>query len=125
MKKTEHKSDPRDFEILFYERIVNSCPNYVEALRALAECYTSKGLYEEGLQMDIRLAKLCPKDSAVQYNLACSYALTHDRKAAFLALEKALELGYRDFKHLQVDQDLKSLHTEARFKELVSKYTQK
>ncbi len=113
------ESDDLEFEITFYEGLVKDCPNYVEALLPLAEAYTKKGLYEKGLELDKRLAKLCKEDPSVFYNLACSYALTGHKKEAMKALKIALDLGYLDFNHLKKDPDLQSLHNEPEFKKLI------
>ncbi len=86
----------------------------------LAEAYTSKGLYEKGLSADLRLAKLCPEDSTVHYNLACSYALTGKAAKAMEALQYAVKLGWKDFSHMAKDKDLTLLHQDPQFQFLVS-----
>jgi hypothetical protein len=45
----------------------------------------------------------------VFYNLACSYSLHGDQALAAAALDQALLFGYRDFKWLARDPDLRSL----------------
>ena len=112
-----------DFEISFFERLVRDHPNFVDALKPLAEAYTKKGLYEKGLHVDRRLAQLCPRDAGIHYNLACSYALLGKKDAALLALERSVELGYDDLEHLKKDPDLKSLRNDPRFKSLLSQKT--
>ena len=109
-----------DFEISFFSRLVYQNPDYIEALIALAECYTKKGLYSKGLRIDKRLSKLCHDDPIIYYNLACSYALTKKNNEAFRALLRSIKLGYSDFAHLQRDRDLKNLHNDPRFKKLIS-----
>ena len=109
-----------DFEIVFFERLVADNPRFVEALIPLAEVYTKKGFYDKGLQIDKRLSTLCKNDPIVHYNLACSHALTGNKEEAFIALFKAIKLGYSDFNHLRKDSDLKSLRNDPRFKKLVS-----
>ncbi len=110
--------DQEDFEIAFFERLIQGAPNFVEALAPLAELYTKKGRYEKGLQIDKRLARLRPGDAVVHYNLACSYALVGKKEEAFETLERAIRLGYDDFDHLKRDPDLKGLHEEPRFQAL-------
>ena len=34
--------------------------------------------FEDGLSVDRRLARLCPSDPLVHYNLACSFSLTEE-----------------------------------------------
>ena len=113
------KKETIDFEIHFFENLVKRNPNYVHALIPLAQNYTQKGLYGKGLQIDQRLASLCPKDPVIHYNLACSYALVGGKKEAMTVLRQAIELGYRDFNFIKKDKDLKSLHQDPEFQALV------
>lgn len=107
-----------DIEIGFIEGVIRRDPQYVEALQILGDDYTRRGKFAEGLQVDERLAQLRPDDSLVQYNLACSYALTEQFDAAVSALEKALNLGYRDFKWLARDPDLVKLRKHPLYKKI-------
>ncbi len=109
----------QDFEIEFFENIIKRTPNYIHALIPLAENYTRKGFYEKGLQIDRRLAKLCPEDPIIHYNLACSLALMGHKEKALKALRKSIRLGYRDFEHMKTDKDLKILHQDSAFQALM------
>jgi len=111
-----------DFEIKFFEKLVEEKPDFVDALIPLAESYTRKGMYEKGLVIDERLTELCPDDSTVFYNLACSLALLERRDEAFKIIEKALDLGYRDFDHMRQDSDLESLQGDPSFVNLIERY---
>jgi len=117
MKKEENL----EFEIKFLEKIVKERPKYIEALTILAEAYTRKKSYAKGLSLDQRLARLCPYDATIRYNLACSYALLGKKQLALRALAKAIKLGYSDFDHMKRDADLKSLHHENEFREMMKK----
>ncbi|MFL2903642.1 MAG: TPR end-of-group domain-containing protein [Limisphaerales bacterium] len=98
-----------DIEIQFLEGVVRRDRQYVEALQLLGDDYTRRGRFEDGLQVDRRLARLCPEDPLVHYNLACSFSLTEEFRKAAHALRKALQSGYRDFEHLRRDSDLEPL----------------
>jgi predicted Zn-dependent protease len=113
-----------DFEISFYEKLVREKPDYVEALIPLAEAYTRKGRFQDGLEIDKRLSSLCQDDPTVHYNLACSYALVGDKDAAVATLQHAVALGYCDLKHLLRDEDLRSLVGHPGFKELIRHFPQ-
>ena len=64
--------------------------------------------------------KLLPDDPTWHFNLACSLAYYPKRKAAaFDALEKAIDLGFRDADAISGDSDLKRLANERRYEELV------
>ena len=67
------------------------------------------GRFEHSLKVDQQLSRLEPANPLVFYNLACSYALNSEVDAAATALDKALSLGYRDFKWLAKDPDLRRL----------------
>jgi len=55
----------------------------------------------------------------IAYNIACSYALLGEKEAALKWLEKSVDLGFADLRHVQTDTDLNALHDDARFKQLV------
>ena len=105
-----------DFEIDFFEGILAHKPDYFDALSALAEIYTARGLYHKGLEADRRLAQLRPQDPTVIYNLACSLALTGHLDGAFTSLARAIFLGYHDFRHIEGDPDLEPLRRDPRFR---------
>jgi len=110
-----------DIKIEFIEGLVRRDPGYVDALQLLGDHYTQRGRYAEGLLMDERLARLRPDDALVFYNLACSYSLTDQFERAALALEKALGLGYRDFKWLAKDPDLHKLRQQPVYRDIQEK----
>lgn len=111
-----------DFELKFFERILDQSPDYVDVLRVHADNLTSKGQYAAGLAADRRLARLRPNDPAVHYNLACSYSLLHMIDAAIAALDSSLRLGYRNVEHLLKDPDLEHIRRDARFVGLLGRY---
>lgn len=123
MNRNEEKKEDSDikFEIEFYEKILVEHPNFIEALKALAELYTKTGMYKKGLQLDERLSRLLPYDAIVHYNLACSYSLIGDIDNSLKAIKKAIELGYSDFSYMNKDPDLENLRKDKRFDELFSK----
>ncbi len=109
-----------DFEILFIEKVLKNCPDFVEALIVLGDDYTKSGRYEEGLKIDQRLIQLRPDDALVHYNLACSYSLLKMPDQGLDALKKAIQLGYRDLSFMKKDSDLDFIRNDLRFKELLS-----
>ena len=113
-----------DTKIEFIEGLVRRDPNYVDALQILGDHYTQRGRISEGLKVDERLARLEPRNPLVFYNLACSYSLAGGFDQAASALEKALQLGYRDFDWLAKDPDLKPLRSHVAFDDLKAKIRQ-
>ena len=81
-----------DIEIRFLEGILESDPQYIEALEAIASDYTERGLYKKGLEADLRLTALKPKDPLAHYNLGCSYSLTGQEEKSADTLETAISI---------------------------------
>jgi len=111
-----------DFEISFYETLVEENPKFTDALIALGDAYTKQGRYKDGLGVDLKLSKLRPLDETVQYNLACSYSLLKKAMPCLKTLEKAIKLGYREFDYMQEDADLIFIRKDPRYKKLISRY---
>jgi tetratricopeptide (TPR) repeat protein len=110
-----------EFTIWFLEGILEKYPSYVECLMLLGNAYTGDGMYEKGLKVDLKLARLRPDDPLVRYNLACSFSLLGRFKQALESLGKAIDLGYNDLHHLEDDSDLDSLREEDDYKLLIDK----
>src|SRR3989339_859986 len=55
-----------------------------------------------------------------QYNAACSYALANNPDSAFFCLNHiASYMNYTNYGHITTDPDLKSLHSDSRWTELI------
>lgn len=120
-KLTRKEARELDVKIEFMEGIVRRDPQYVEALQLLGDHYTENGQFEKGLQVDRKLSRLEPRNPLVFYNLACSYSLIGQADLAVAALAKALLLGYRDFKWLARDPDLRTLRNHPLFRSIEDK----
>src|SRR6478735_6998222 len=107
-----------DVKITFMEGVVRRDPKYVEALQILGDHYTQRGKFDHSLKVDEQLSRLEPRNPLVFYNLACSYSLNSEFNLAAAALEKALQLGYRDFKWLAKDPDLRRLRKHPLFRSI-------
>ncbi len=107
-----------DIEIEFIEGVVERDPAYVEALQILAEDYTRREKHTKGLKVDQQLAQLRPDDPITHYNLACSYSLTERFDDAFESLQRAIDLGYRDFKWMGKDPDLRLFRKHPLFRKI-------
>jgi tetratricopeptide (TPR) repeat protein len=114
--------DQSDFEIDFYERILRRDPNYVIVLRALGELLARTGRWERSLEVDLRLTHLRPRDGIAHYNLACSLAMQGAATQAVDALARAIDFGYDDFGHLEVDPDLDSLRQLPAYRALLQQH---
>lgn len=114
--------DQVDFDLDFFQRIVDRNPNYVQVLRCLGELLARKGLYERSLPVDRRLVTLLPADGVARYNLACSLAMCGKSRAAIEQLSQAIDHGYQDFGHLEVDPDLDSIRAEPAYQALLRRH---
>ncbi len=118
-----NRKETRELEIKisFMEGIVRRDPEYVEALQILGDFYTQRGRYGPSLAIDQKLARLEPRNPLVFYNLACSYSLNGEVDAALASLEQALSLGYRDFKWLAKDPDLRTVRKHPQYRTIAAR----
>ncbi len=121
-QETREQQDQIEFELSFFEGILNRDPQNVRVLVALAENYSILGSYRKSLPLDIRLTQLCPERPVFWYNLACSYSRLKMLSEALDALSQALANGYDDFPHLLRDGDLKALRIDPRFIRMIEKH---
>lgn len=121
--KSLHKD--ADFEIQFYEGILEKTGDFLQALIALGDLYTKKGLHQEGLDVDKKLSRLRPEDPIILYNLACSYSLLNNVDQAFAVIKLAVKYGYKDFGYLEQDTDLSNLLQTRRFRQYLSQLKEK
>ena len=110
-----------EFEIAFFEGVLERTPDCVEVLQVLGNHYTRVGRTPEGLEVDRRLVRLCPTDALVHYNLACSLSLTDAPADAVRELERAVHLGYRDLRHMDGDSDLDNIRNHPGYLRLVTR----
>jgi len=59
-KKKKAREIDYDFEIIFFEKLLEKRPSFIQALIALGNVYTQKGDYEKGLEIDLRLRAAAP-----------------------------------------------------------------
>jgi len=119
MPRRSRQQETLDFEIGFYERLLEAHPDFTDALAALGEAYTRRGLYDQGLEVDLKLTQLKGADPLAWYNLACSYSLLKRADEALTALQRALALGYDNFDYLLKDPDLATVRQSPKFRPLL------
>ncbi len=113
------REEDLDFEIAFYEGLLEQVPDSIDVLMALGNDYTQQGFFEKGLGVDQRLCQLRGRDPIVHYNLACSFSLLGRVDEAIEALERAVGFGYGDFGYIQRDPDLANVRSDPRFVSLM------
>jgi tetratricopeptide (TPR) repeat protein len=118
---TRKEARELDVKISFLEGLVRRDPECVETLQMLGDHYAQRGQPEHSLKVDQQLARLQPRNPFVFYNLACDHSLAGQVDRAVEALEKALALGYRDFKWLARDPDLRQLRQHPLYRAIETK----
>jgi tetratricopeptide (TPR) repeat protein len=110
-----------DFEINLARAVLQARPNDIPALEILGNALRRKGDLVQALEIDRKVASLRPKDPQSYYNLARTFSNLKQMDRAFESLEKAFELGYRDYKHLLRDRDLENVRRDPRFQRFMNK----
>ncbi len=115
----------QDFEVELYRKALEIDPENIEVLVSLGDTFSKRKMFQDGLEIDKRLVRICPKEPTFYYNLACSHSLLGQIDFALEALEKAFELGYQNFDHLMKDPDLENLRKDYRFRQLLKNLSNK
>lgn len=108
------------YDIRLLEDLLAHVGESADILTHLGYLYTQVRRHRDALLIDRRLVALRPRDPIAFYNLACSHALLGQVKHGFDALRRAIALGYREFDHMQEDEDLANLRRDRQWAELLS-----
>lgn len=122
MPRRSKSDELLEFEIHFYEKLLSAYPDFVDVLVPLGDAYTRRGLYDKGLQVDLRLTQLRGSDPLSWYNLACSYSLLNRVDKSLDALRQAASAGYRDVEYLQKDPDLLNLRRSPKYRQFLDSF---
>ena len=114
--------DQLEFDIEFYDRVLDRNPDQVEVLRVQGELLSRRGLHRRALKVDQRLVALRPMDGVAHYNLACSLALLGRGDEALSELWHAFDVGYDDMLHLESDPALEVVREMPGYQDLVREY---
>lgn len=89
-------------------------------LPQLAQAAYDKHSYVDGGALFLLSAQADPNGAAGHlYNAACCYALGGQKDLAFHSLGLAAAKGWRNVQHTETDEDLASLRSDARWKEIL------
>lgn len=86
----------------------------------LAQVSLAQGNYDEAVAYLLKSGGL--KAAINLYFLSAAYAAKGDKAKALAALQKAFDLGYRDFAALDASPYFSSLRSDPQFQELVRRY---
>lgn len=102
-----------------YQAIVARDPANRQAWYRLGYALHALGQYEAAIKAYEPLVTY--GNPVVLYNLGCAYARLGDKEKAFEWLNRSIQAGFNQPQQLSADNDLVSLHDDARFKELQAK----
>ena len=93
-----------------------------EKYECIHYAYQGLGQYEKAKEVMDTIIARAPTNNGTYYDAACLYSRMKDKDNALKHLEKALELGYNRFAHMEKDLDLDFLRNMDGFKSLIEKY---
>ncbi|MCV2485966.1 hypothetical protein OD917_13610 [Flavobacterium sp. SH_e] len=97
---------------------------YKEWVQKADSCYNAQN-YKLSVANYEKAFKIEQKDYGDLYNAGCSASLAKENKKAFKWLNLAIDNGYENIAHIQIDGDLKSLHSEKQWKKTINKLQKK
>jgi len=113
----------QDFEVKIYRKALELDPENIDVLVSLGDTFAKRKMLQDGLEIDKRLVRICPNEPTFYYNLACSHSLLGQIDEAFGALERSIQLGYKNFDHLMKDSDLENLRRDIRFQRILKDHS--
>ncbi len=88
--------------------------------RAFLDLHTGMS-YQRAAAVAQTVEDLNPRSAQAHYNTACVMARLFRLEESLAALEQAIECGWRDKAHTELDSDLAPIRRSARFRELVDR----
>ena len=79
------------------------------------------GRYDEAIEWNNRILETAPNANNY-YDAACLYSRMNKKQEAIKYFKESLELGYRNFVHIEEDTDLDAIRDMQEFKDLMAKY---
>jgi tetratricopeptide (TPR) repeat protein len=121
--RAEEKAKARQFAeaAALWERVIELNPVNADYQARLARTLYDAKEYRKSIAAHEKALELragYPWSAA--YDIACCYALLGEKEPALKWLEKSFALGFRSLDHARKDEDLVSLHDDARFRDLVA-----
>lgn len=92
--------------------------DFRELRRELKKHYR-RANYKKAMKLARRMHEQRPNDLDTLYNLACLHCLLGQKAKAYAWLQKAVDAGYGDEKHLLNDWDFKTIRSEDRFRKII------
>jgi tetratricopeptide (TPR) repeat protein len=103
--------------VTHYRMALHHNKNFEEAYVNLSTAYLSGKKFNESRKTLSTLEEINPSNPSLHYNLACYHALTGQDGPALKALQRAVDLGFKNFKSVETDPDLENLRRNPKFKQ--------
>jgi ketosteroid isomerase-like protein len=103
-----------------WKKVVEQNPTIPDHWRQLADAHYRMKDYRASITAHEKAMELGAGFRwGAAHNIACCYALLGEKDQALHWLEKSLQLGHRNLRTVETEEDFKSLREEPRFRELV------
>jgi tetratricopeptide (TPR) repeat protein len=102
--------------IIRYQKALQHNKGFQEAIINISTAYMKSEMFDKALEMLLAGQRQFPESSLIDYNLACYYSLTENLEAGLSSLQKAVGKGYKQFKEMESDPDLKNLRQSGEYK---------
>ena len=106
-----------------YRNSLTLHPNSFQALSRIAMLHIKKKNYTDAISLlSGPMLKLEPDNAAINYNIACLYALQNDQEKAISWLRLAVEKGYDNWEKIKTDPDLENIRDSKYYKEIIKEH---
>lgn len=112
------------FFLLVLNCVFGQAQTYKDWIRKGDSSYRAEN-YKLSVTYFEKAFKIEHKNSGDLYNGGCAASLALENKKAFQWLNLAIDNGYEGIAHMQIDNDLKHLHTDAEWKKTIEKLQKK
>ena len=106
-----------------YQKSLTLQPNSFQALSRVAMLHIKEKNYTDAISLlSGPMLGLQPDNAAINYNIACLYALQNDEDKAIDWLRLAVEKGYDGWEKIKTDPDLENIRDSKYYKEIIKKH---
>jgi eukaryotic-like serine/threonine-protein kinase len=105
-----------------FEKAKELCPASVVGDLGLGELYLAQGDSERAVSLIEEVCSKRPKAAIYRFWLASAHSAHGDRDKGLATMEKAFNLGFRDFALIDASPDLAALRSDSRFQRLMHEY---
>jgi outer membrane protein assembly factor BamD (BamD/ComL family) len=99
-----------------FEKALHHNEKFKEALINLSTAYMKLRVFDKALETIQKGQKQFPQEPLFDYNFACYYSLRKNLSAGLLALKQSVDKGFKQFKQIENDSDLRNLRQSNEYK---------